>query len=240
MLSKSAARNFFLLGTALCFAAFILLTFDTVRRIPKQTNAEELSESAIRGKHLWDSSNCMGCHTILGEGAYYAPELTKVYERRGPTYIAAVLRDPDTMFKGGRRMQNYHFNEEQITDLVAFLEWIGKMDLNGFPKAPDIGPYAKGGNSGVKAAESAIDAPLTFTQVCLACHRLRGKGSTVGPDLDGVGARLDKDFLRRWLKDPKSVKADSKMPKMPLSEAEIDELVTFLSTLRQPAAKGAK
>jgi nitric oxide reductase subunit C len=34
----------------------------------------------------------MGCHTILGEGAYYAPELTKVIERRGEGYVKAVLQ----------------------------------------------------------------------------------------------------------------------------------------------------
>lgn len=40
MLSKSAARRFFLTGTFLCFGAFILLTIDTLKRIPGQTNTE--------------------------------------------------------------------------------------------------------------------------------------------------------------------------------------------------------
>ena len=237
MLSKSAARNFFILGTALCFAAFVLLTLDTLRRIPAQTHAENLSESAIRGKHLWDSNNCMGCHTILGEGAYYGPELTKVYDRRGPVFIAAVLRDPDAMFPGQRRMQNYHFKEDQITDLVAFLKWIGEMDLNGFPKAPDLGP--RGTAPGVPAA-AAIKPPTIFSQLCLACHQLGGTGGLVGPALDDVGARLEREFLVKWLKDPTAIKADTKMPKLPLTEEQIAELATFLSKLGKPAAQGGK
>ena len=32
----------------------------------------------------------MGCHTIMGEGAYYAPELTNVIERRGEEYVRAI------------------------------------------------------------------------------------------------------------------------------------------------------
>ena len=62
--------------------------------MPEQTNADNLTPQAIAGKHLWDRHNCMGWHTILGEGAYYAPELTKVYERRGPEFIEAMPTDP--------------------------------------------------------------------------------------------------------------------------------------------------
>lgn len=229
MLSKSAARNFFVLGTVLCFAAFVLLTADTLRQIPSQTNEERMTESVIRGKHLWDSSNCMGCHTILGEGAYYGPELTKVYERRGPVFIASVLRDPDAMFPGQRRMQNYHFDEDQIQDLVAFLEWIGEMDLNGFPAKPNLGGPA-GTSIGVPAGSSP-EPPAVFRQLCTACHQLGGKGGSIGPALDDVGARLEKDFLTKWLKDPLAVKPDTKMPKLPLTDEQIEELTTFLSKL---------
>ena len=84
MLTKSQARAFFLIGTAVTTAVFVGLTVDTFRRIPAQTNAANLTEQVARGKALWERNNCMGCHTILGEGAYYAPELTKVYDAARP------------------------------------------------------------------------------------------------------------------------------------------------------------
>ena len=84
----------------------------------------------------------MGCHTLLGEGAYYAPELTKVYERRGPEFIKAMLRDPQAMYPGQRRMVQYHFTDAEIEAMVAFLQWIGGMDLNGFPPRPTLLPVA--------------------------------------------------------------------------------------------------
>ena len=133
MLSKSAARAFFLSGTLLFSAVFIWLTVDTFQRIPAQTNSDELTESVARGKQLWEENNCMGCHTLLGEGAYYAPELTRVYDRRGPAFIAQMLRDPEAVYPGQRRMVKYDFSEAQIDDMNAFFEWIGRMDLNGFP-----------------------------------------------------------------------------------------------------------
>lgn len=121
MLSKSQARLFFLGGTAFFFIIFLLLTVDTLRQVPERSNEKNLSESVIRGKHLFDRSNCMGCHTILGEGAYYAPELTRAYVRRGPEWMAVFLADPQAMFPGQRKMQQYDFDRGQIADLIAFM-----------------------------------------------------------------------------------------------------------------------
>jgi nitric oxide reductase subunit C len=228
MLSKKAARAFFLVGTAVCSLAMVALTIDSFRRIPAQTHAERITPAVARGKDLWDHSNCMGCHTLLGEGAYYAPELTRVYRRRGPEFIRAMLRDPAAMYPGQRRMQNYHFNPAQIDDLVAFLQWIDGMDLNGFPAAPTLNPVAL--PSGAVAPTG--DRPQVFNQLCVACHSLGGRGGAVGPALDRVGDRLNADYITRWLHDPRSIKPATLMPQLPLSEPQIRELVAFLSQLR--------
>lgn len=235
MLSKSAARSFFLGGTALCSIAFVLLTLDTIRQVPKQTREENLTPEAIAGKHLWDKNNCMGCHTILGEGAYYAPELTKVYERRGESFIRAMLKDPQAMYPGERKMQQYNFTEEEITQLVAFLKWIGEMDLNGFPPKPDLVQVAVPQSQTGESVAKGLDRPQVFNQMCIACHALEGQGGTVGPALDGVGSRFEKDYIINWLRDPQAMKADSRMPKLPLSEADIVELGAFLSQLKAGA-----
>lgn len=226
MLSKSAARGFFLAGTGLCSAAFIGLTIDSFNRIPALTHQDALTPSAIAGKHLWDQSNCMGCHTIMGEGAYYAPELTKVYERRGPTFIRAMLKDPEAMYPGQRKMQNYHFNDEQVGHLVDFLEWIGKVDLQGFPPKPTLMPVAV--SAGGALAKSS-DRPQMFNQICIACHALGGQGGNVGPALDRVGDKFDRAYIATWLGDPNAVRPGTKMPKLPLSLDQIQELAAFLS-----------
>lgn len=226
MLTKSQARAFFLIGTGLTTAVFLALTVDTFRRIPAQTNAAGITAPVARGKQLWEANNCMGCHTIFGEGAYYAPELTQVYTRRGPDFIRAMLRDPEAMYPGQRRMVKYDFTPEQIDDLVAFLQWVGTVDLNGFPPKPNLMPVAVPEGPPLAVVGTR---PQIFNQLCIACHMLGGQGGNVGPALDGVGGRRDADYIRRWLHDPMAVKADAKMPKLPLSEGQIDELVAFLS-----------
>lgn len=228
MLSKSQAKAFFIFGTGLCAGAFLLLTVDTIKRIPNQTKSANLTAQAIRGKHLFESNNCMGCHTILGEGAYYAPELTKVYERRGESFIKQMLRDPFAMYPNQRKMVKYNFKESEMDDLVAFFKWIGEMDLNGFPAKPDL--VNTSSQSGVVI--ETRNRPKVFNQMCIACHSLQGQGGSVGPALDGVGSRRDAVYIGKWLRDPLAMKTDSKMPKLPLSEEDIVELVAFLSQLK--------
>jgi len=76
---------------------------------------------------------------------------------------------------------------------------------------------------------AAGNRPQLFNTMCVACHTLGGQGGQVGPALDGVGSRRDAAYLRQWLEDPLGVKPDARMPKLPLTDAQIDEMVAFLS-----------
>lgn len=234
MFSRSQAKMFFIVGTAISSIAFIGLTVDTIRQVPHQTNQNNLTPQVKMGKDLWDVSNCMGCHTLLGEGGYYAPELTKVYERRGPVFIRAMLQDPEKMYPGNRKMQRYHFTTEEEDALIAFLKWIGEMDLNGFPPKPELVKVAV--SQGEPVAKTS-DRPKVFNQMCIACHSLEGQGGNVGPALDGVGSRKTPEELHAWLLDPPKIKPGTLMPKLPLSEADVTELVAFLSLYKNAASK---
>lgn len=46
---------------------------------------------AVAGKRVFQAYNCMGCHTLLGNGAYFGPDLTNIYEQAGPAWLAAFL-----------------------------------------------------------------------------------------------------------------------------------------------------
>lgn len=228
MLSKSQARWFFVGGTAFFSLIFVGLTVDTLREIPARQNQDLLTPAVVRGKAIWEANNCMGCHTILGEGAYYAPELTRVVERRGREWIAIFLKDPAAMFPGQRRMVQYDFSDDQIQDVIAFLDWIGKIDTNGFPPEPDLRPDP----APLVAAAVASPAPEYFGQVCVACHSVGGKGGVVGPALDGVGSRMSAEELDRWLADPTAVKPGTAMPDLGLPDTTRRELVQWLASLR--------
>ncbi|MBV1874155.1 MAG: cytochrome c, partial [Gammaproteobacteria bacterium] len=81
--TKGMARNIYYGGAVFFFLVLIGLTVDTVRSLPKTDNSENLTETVAAGKRLWEVNNCIGCHSLLGEGAYFAPELGNVYTRFG-------------------------------------------------------------------------------------------------------------------------------------------------------------
>ncbi len=144
MLSKKQARAFFLVGTLVTFLAFIGLTVYSLSAAQDQSHSENITDSVVRGKKLWDKNNCMGCHTIMGEGGYYAPELTKVIERRGEGYVKGVLMSPTPWQRadhGNRKMVAYNMTEDQANDMVEFFKWISNIDLNGFETI--VSPLAK-------------------------------------------------------------------------------------------------
>ncbi len=242
MLSKSQAKAFFLTGTGVFGAIFIALTVDSMKQVPARTHEDQMTESVVRGKKIWEKNNCMGCHTLFGEGAYYAPELTKVVERRGETWIKVFLKDPEAMFPGERKMVNYHFTDPQIEDVIAFLKWCGNVDLNGFPAKPPLGGKAGGGSPGgvpasaadpsvVSAAHAGLPRPAIFDALCTACHAVAGQGGSVGPSLDSVFTRKSREEIMAWLTDPAKIKPGTAMPKLPLSPEQIIDLADYLTAL---------
>ncbi len=227
MLSKKQAKVFFLGGTIVFSGIFLGLSYDTVaNKVADQTHEENLTETAINGRKIWDTNNCMGCHTLLGEGAYYAPELTKVYSRRGAEWMKLFLKDPQAMFPGERKMVQYDFTDEEINELIEFFKWIGNIDLNGFPAEPDL--VAAPTQASNKYA--GVAKPSTWT-TCKACHAVDGDGGNIGPALDGVANRYEKDYLIKWLKDPNSVKPGTAMPNLSLSDDQLSETIDFLLKL---------
>ena len=76
--STSTARNIFM-GNGFFFLMFLALTFNTEQQLPQRDQRAQLVNPQVAaGKKLWETNNCIGCHTLLGEGAYFAPELGNV------------------------------------------------------------------------------------------------------------------------------------------------------------------
>lgn len=131
--TKQMARNVFY-GSAMFFALlFAAIVFHSEQRIPKRSNAQAINEKVIAGKKIWETRNCIGCHTLLGEGAYFAPELGNVYKRRGGEFIKAWMKIQPTGTPGRRQMPQFHLDDKQLDDLVEFLKWTSEIDTEKWP-----------------------------------------------------------------------------------------------------------
>ncbi|MBL8483128.1 MAG: cytochrome c [Rhodocyclaceae bacterium] len=131
--SKSMARNVFYGGTAFFVLLFLALSFDTQQALPQRDNRANLTPAVAAGKKIWEVNNCIGCHTLLGEGAYYAPELGNVYKRRGPDFIKVWIKNQPTKVPGRRQMPQFNLTDKQLDDLVEFLKYTSEIDTNNWP-----------------------------------------------------------------------------------------------------------
>jgi len=131
--TKSMARNIFFGGTTFFFLLFLALTFDSTATLPKRDNRGAITPAVANGKKIWETRNCIGCHTLLGEGAYFAPELGNVYKRRGGEFIKAWIQGQPSGTPGRRQMPQFNLTEQQLDDLVAFLKYTSEINTANWP-----------------------------------------------------------------------------------------------------------
>ncbi len=210
-MNNRQARLFAIAATGVATLVFIGLTVDSHRQFPKLTNAENITAEVKHGMDVWHKYNCINCHTLFGEGAYYAPDLTKITQHRGEPYLKAYMRDPSKFYdeKIHRRlMPTQDLAEDEISDLIAFLDWVSKVDNQGWPPRPILvtGSFVPGADTGggqrddLPAGARPVDADdderalgeqvfRAAVPACNACHSIAPGANMAGPTLAGLATR---------------------------------------------------
>ena len=142
VMTKSMARNIFYGGSLFFIVIFVGLSIHSHGYIVEvSTDKAGLTESVARGKRVWEVNACINCHTLHGEGAYFAPEVGNVMTRW------AVLDDPEGAFdilkawmeaqpsgiEGRRQMPYFEITEEEMRALAEFLRWADQTDTQNWP-----------------------------------------------------------------------------------------------------------
>jgi nitric oxide reductase subunit C len=143
VMTKSMARNIFYGGSLFFILIFVGLTAQSHRHIvTTSTDGTTLTDSVAAGKHLWEKHSCINCHTLLGEGAYFAPELGNVMTRWGvaagdkQAAFEALKTWMDAMptgIEGRRQMPNFGLTDDDYRNLADFLLWTDSIDAQGWP-----------------------------------------------------------------------------------------------------------
>jgi nitric oxide reductase subunit C len=141
-LTKSRARNIFYGGSVFFVVIFVAMTVNSHKYVVEVSTARmPLSEEVVLGKRVWERNSCINCHTLHGEGAYFAPELGNVMTRWG------VQDDPEAAYEtlegwmssqpsgieGRRQMPLFEITDEEMRGLAQFLRWADQTDTQGWP-----------------------------------------------------------------------------------------------------------
>ena len=210
------------------------------------------------GMKTIEDLGCWGCHRIEGLEKQHLPKvgpsLEKVASKVSRDWATRWVMKPDA-FRPSTRMPQFFYlenfvnvsgpkkpspaqrhmndvgrieNDVMVNSIVAYL----------FEKShPGTVPVIAGSGDPVRGQT------LLAQRGCYGCHildpnarrDLTGTYRQFGPNLAGIGSKTSRDWLYRWILDPKAWNPDTKMPNLRLTPQEALDIAEYLSQQKGPA-----
>jgi mono/diheme cytochrome c family protein len=221
-----------------------------------ETNFRE-APALDAGMKTIEDLGCWGCHRIEGLERQHlprvGPSLEKVASKVTREWATRWVMKPDS-FRASTRMPQFFYlenfvnvsgpkkatpaqrrindqgrveNDAMVNSIIAYL--FDKSHPANVPPVPGAGDPVHG-----KA--------LLSERGCFGCHLadpnarrdLTGTYRQFGPNLAGIGAKTSRDWIYRWILDPKAWNPETKMPNLRLTPQEALDIAEYLSTLKAP------
>jgi cytochrome c2 len=186
-----------------------------------------------RGERLIDTFACRRCHTIAGRGNQLAMDLDTVATTTHPQELERAIAEP------APAMPDFRFTGIERAEVVNALVFLAQ-GRGGKETSPQVVHFS------LNSAEQSV-----FARQCGGCHRLLsqrygllGQGVT-GPNLSGLltpfyprtygnGERWNRERLKRWLHNPRQVRATARMMPQQLKKDDFERLMQELGSREIP------
>lgn len=225
----------------------------SVLLVGRAWQADDVPETVARGQVVWQRWGCEGCHTVLGMGGGYAPDLTRIVGQRGESYLREFFVNPNAFHPDQRIMPRFNVSVGETSDLLAFLAWVEASTAGDlFP--PRMIRVSGGGTMGVvEADEGANPVGLSdieigqriFSQRCSSCHSVEEGVVLTGPSLaniavegaNRVAGESAEDYVRNSILHPGDYLVEGFADVMQknfaelVSSEDLDRLVAYVMTL---------
>lgn len=212
-MTEGQSKAVFWIGTLTSAALFLALTVDTHGEFDRLTNADALDEQVVAGKRAFEARNCNDCHTILGFGGYYAPDLTRAHTRIGEEGIRRRLAHPEQVFRASyRKMPQQRLSAAEIDAMGRFLRWVDGIENNDWPPQDSERAWKRSTERLLAGGLLSPAAALLKQEDCLQCHALGAEGERIGPRLEWIGSRRDAAYVADFLEDPQRQQPGTTMP----------------------------
>jgi mono/diheme cytochrome c family protein/predicted nucleic acid-binding Zn-ribbon protein len=195
----------------------------------------------------YERAGCFTCHKTKGFDTNMrkpGPILTKIDSKLTPDWVKTWIRNPRAI-KETTWMPRFWYNsnnsapedairnEVEINAIVAYL--FANAEKHEFAVRNPPRGDAKAGEAIVKSIG------------CLGCHVV-GEGSrtevgphrTFGQPLENLGNKTTYEWIYNWVRDPKHYNPATYMPNLRLTDAQVADVATYLSSLKGPGGDAAK
>ncbi|MCS5703030.1 MAG: c-type cytochrome, partial [Acidobacteria bacterium] len=197
------------------------------------------------GLSIIENVGCYACHQVdrFDDARNVGPSLEHVGVKTNSEWAYNWVMDPKS-FRPNTPMPKF-FNLANTSDD----NWLGRNQV----EADAIVAYIFDASTDIDLDEapngnSANGADIINSVGCLGCHIVEEPGAPdypddqprftgyrqQGPNLWGVGSKINADWLYTWVKNPKHYWADTKMPNLRLSDREAADVTAFLMDLTNP------
>lgn len=186
------------------------------------------------GRQLLARYGCARCHTLTRpDGTVVSstddsPPLAHVAEKTSREWLFAWIKDPRA-YAASATMPNFQFTDQQAADIASFLI------AQSTPSSADARAPASSQPAPAKlTADSGQEgASLYGVAFCSSCHAVQNAagnlvGGDLGPELTGIGGKVNPEWLRRWLNDPQAYDPRTQMPHYRFGKKQIEVLSGFL------------
>lgn len=213
------------------------------------------SATAAGGAELL-KSQCIACHAMSRPGDASAERLLS---RKGPDlhyagskfnkeWLVSWLQSPTVLRPGGAMFLNaLKAGDQGSPDIfdaskvsphpkLSAVDAAVAADALMAMTADDL--VGKGAYKGEPLNASMASLLFNKLRGCASCHSAKaGVGGTSGPELLSAADRLQPDYVVEYIRNPQKFDPHVWMPKLDLTDADVQKLTGYLNTLKQGAGK---
>jgi len=187
----------------------------------------------------FERAGCYACHKTRGFDTNIrkpGPILTRIDSKLSPDWVKNWIRNPRAV-KPTTWMPRFFYNsnnsspedavrnEVEIDAIVSYL----------FANTETYEPAVKNPQHG----DTKNGEQIVKSIGCQGCHVVgEGKRSEIGPrrtfgqPLENIGNKTSYEWIYNWVRDPKHYSPATYMPNLRLTDAQVADVATYLSTLK--------
>lgn len=182
-----------------------------------------------------DDVKCLNCHSIFGNGAEFAPDLSIEGSKVQESWLRSFLKQPDVIRPMLKQMPLFNLEHKQrmiqgnltYLDIETIVQYFKQVLIT--PVIPlNLPENGLSLDKQVEAGEKFYDKIG-----CKTCHQIGTVGGSVGPSLTDVGNRLTPGYIFKHLENPQVFNTNIVEPNYNFSESERVNLTRYLGTLKE-------
>jgi ubiquinol-cytochrome c reductase cytochrome b subunit len=216
-----------------------------------------VSPLVAKGRGIFTSKGCSGCHGATGTGTANAPSLVGITSKLTLPQITELVHHPNAKMLAGH-MPSFDLSAPDMAALFSYLQSLGKpgeaapapttapvpATASAAPSAPGAAPSAPGASSPTTPQAPAAGAGATKTsdaagagekiflaQSCSRCHGEAGAGAEKIPPMSGLVAKLSDAQIAKLIQAPNATMKAGGMPPLVAPAGEVKSLVAYLRSL---------